>query len=315
MFQIIFSGQLSGKTSIKKVIFDKIPPEISEISGQLNKEYNNKLYSFGYCQLNIIEFPSSFSYKNNFKECEQYLNKCNALIFVYDYNTKTDYQMDYFRKNILPIITKFKNISLYIFIHKMDYYNCNSILQSQYNEEVKQIKSEIEPMNNSSKNVQNSKTYIYFYKDKGKNKELDLKAISCKRTELQGTPLKLYIKEKKLENKSNLPRVYCNFKYINLGSNVHFQRNVIQIVHPKNKTNENKKSIIDFSNSLIDTYKLYQKKKKENKNIFIFNNNIYQNSQNKFYLNDSKKSDSELKKEVVKVGKLLNFKNNNSKNT
>ena len=95
MFQIIFSGQLSGKTSIKKVIFDKIPPEISEISGQLNKEYNNKLYSFGYCQLNIIEFPSSFSYKNNFKECEQYLNKCNALIFVYDYNTKTDYQMDY----------------------------------------------------------------------------------------------------------------------------------------------------------------------------------------------------------------------------
>ena len=147
------------------------------------------------------------------------------------------------------------------------------------------IKSEIEPMNNSSKNDQNSKTYIYFYKDKGKNKELDLKAISCKRT------------------------------YINLCSNVHFQRNVIQIVHPKNKTNENKKSIIDFSNSLIDTYKLYQKKKKENKNIFIFNNNIYQNSQNKFSLNDSKKSDSELKKEVVKVGKLLNFKNNNSKNT
>ena len=158
MFQIIFSGQLSGKTSIKKVIFDKIPPQISEISGQLSKEYNNKLYSFGYCKLNIIEFPSSFSFQNNFKECEQYLNKCNALIFVYDYNTKMEQQMDYFRKNILPIINKFKNISLYIFIHKIDYYNCNSILQSQYNEEVKQIKSKIE-----------EQIYPEFEEDKFKN--------------------------------------------------------------------------------------------------------------------------------------------------
>ena len=67
-------------------------------------------------------------------------------------------QMDYFRKNILPIINKFKNISLYIFIHKIDYYNCNSILQSQYNEEVKQIKSKIE-----------EQIYPEFEEDKFKN--------------------------------------------------------------------------------------------------------------------------------------------------
>ena len=107
MFQIIFSGHLSGKTSIKKLIFDKIPPHFSELNEQVSKEYDNKLYSFGYCKLNIIEFPSSYSFKNNFKDCEQYLNKCNVLIFVCDYNTKTE-QMDYFRKNILPIIYKYK---------------------------------------------------------------------------------------------------------------------------------------------------------------------------------------------------------------
>lgn len=143
MFQIIFSGHLSGKTSIKKLIFDKIPPHFSELNEQVSKEYDNKLYSFGYCKLNIIEFPSSFSFKNNFKDCEQYLNKCNVLIFVCDYNTKTE-QMDYFRKNILPIIYKYKKISLYIFIHKIDYYNSNSILQSQYKEEIRQIQSQIE---------------------------------------------------------------------------------------------------------------------------------------------------------------------------
>jgi len=49
MFQIIFSGQLSGKTSIKKVIFDKIPPHVSEHFEQINKGYANKLYSLGYC--------------------------------------------------------------------------------------------------------------------------------------------------------------------------------------------------------------------------------------------------------------------------
>ena len=94
----------------------------------------------------IPQSDKSFSFKNNFKECEQYLNKCNALIFVYDYNTVIDQMMHYFRNNILPIISKYKNITLYIFIHKIDYFNCNSILQSQYIEEVKKIKSEIEQL-------------------------------------------------------------------------------------------------------------------------------------------------------------------------
>ena len=303
---------------------NKDKPVIERKSIKIKKDYEIK-EDENY-NLNLNE-ENEENIKNSNKE------KNLSLTNILDINTIQKDILDDVKKNQIPELInnqkennpKFHKIQKnnfktrnYTFQNINTYSSQNNVHSfNNMNKEMKltKIKSEIEPMNNSSKNDQNSKTYIYFYKDKGKNKELDLKAISCKRTELQGTPLKLYIKEKKLENKSNLPRVYCNFKYINLGSNVHFQRNVIQIVHPKNKTNENKKSIIDFSNSLIDTYKLYQKKKKENKNIFIFNNNIYQNSQNKFSLNDSKKSDSELKKEVVKVGKLLNFKNNNSKNT
>ena len=47
MFQIIFAGSLSGKTSIKKVIFDKIPPYELELNKQKSIEYDNTLYNLG----------------------------------------------------------------------------------------------------------------------------------------------------------------------------------------------------------------------------------------------------------------------------
>ena len=162
MFQIIIAGSLSGKTCIKKVIFDKIPPYELELNKQKNKEYGSQLYSFGYCKLNIIEFPSSFSFSNNLKECDKYLKKCNVLIFIIDFNpsreTKTE-QIEYFKNNILPILTAYSTISLYIFIHKIDNYNCNSILQSQYKEEALQIQSQM------ARNI-----YPKYDEDKYKNK-------------------------------------------------------------------------------------------------------------------------------------------------
>ena len=42
MFQMIFSGSLSGKTSIKKVIFDKMPPYELELNKQKNKDNDNQ---------------------------------------------------------------------------------------------------------------------------------------------------------------------------------------------------------------------------------------------------------------------------------
>ena len=54
MFHIILTGLFSGKTSIKKVIFDKIAPHEVELDKQINHEYQSHLYSFGYCKLNLI---------------------------------------------------------------------------------------------------------------------------------------------------------------------------------------------------------------------------------------------------------------------
>lgn len=142
MIHIIFTGLSSGKTSIKRVVFDKIPPyevESNKLNKQTNHYYNSQVYSFGYCKLNITEFPSSFSLAKNSKEAENFLIKCDILIFVIDYkkyNLSTKDQTDFFKNNILPIINKFKSISLYVFIHNIDNYNTNTILQSQYNDEI-----------------------------------------------------------------------------------------------------------------------------------------------------------------------------------
>ena len=146
MIQIIFTGLSSGKTSIKRVIFDKIPPYEVELNKESNPYYYTQLYSFGYCKLNITEFPSLFSYEKNFKEAENFLINCDILIFIIDYqkyNLSTQDQINYFKNNILPILHKYKSITLYIFIHNIDNYNTNSILQSQYNEEAILIQNKI----------------------------------------------------------------------------------------------------------------------------------------------------------------------------
>ena len=142
MIQIIFTGKYSGKTSIRKVIFDKIPPYEVELNKQTNQEYHTQLYLFGYCKLNITELSSCFSFKKN-KEYEKYLIKCNILIFIIDYKESTKSQIDYFKENILPILNKYKPKFFYIFIHKIDNYNRNSILQSQYNDEANKIQNSI----------------------------------------------------------------------------------------------------------------------------------------------------------------------------
>ena len=90
---------------------------------------------------------------------------------------------------------------------------------------------------------------------------------------------------------------------INLGSNIHFVRNESLLEQSKDKTKENKKINIDFTSPITNTYKAYQKKKKEKKISYIINN-IYQN---KIAQNEPKKLELELKGEAVK---MLNYKNN-----
>ena len=187
--------------------------------------------------------------------------------------------------------------------------NFNSFNNLKKKIKISNLKTEIEPINTSSKSISNSQTYIHSYKDKKQEKEL--KAINSERLIFNHTASKFYIKDKKYEtiqmqteNRYNIlsfPRLYCNFKLINLGSNIHFIKKELRLEQSKDKNKENKKLSIDFMSPIINTYKAYQKKKKEKKI-----NNMYQN---KISLNEQKKIEFELKGETIK---FPNFKNNYS---
>ena len=192
--------------------------------------------------------------------------------------------------------------------------NFNSFNNLKKNMKISKLKNEIEPINTSSKSNSNSQTYINSIKDKEHEKENELKTINSERLLFNRTSPKFYIKDKKYENiqtekkynKFSFPRLYCNFKLINLGSNIHFIKKDSQLEQSKDKTKENKKINIDFMSPITNTYKAYQKKKKEKKVNNNIINNIYQN---KISLNEQKKIELELKGEAVK---LLNLKNNHS---
>ena len=180
---------------------------------------------------------------------------------------------------------------------------------------IRNLKTENEQINTSSKSNSNSQRCINSYKEKELEPEIELKAINSERLIFNRTTPKFFIKDKKYENiqiqaeKKNkylsFPRLYCNFKLINLGSNIHFVRNESLLEQSKDKTKENKKINIDFTSPITNTYKAYQKKKKEKKISYIINN-IYQN---KIAQNEPKKLELELKGEAVK---MLNYKNNYS---
>lgn len=222
-------------------------------------------------------------------------------------------------KQKFEIIKSKKKISRNeIFLNNNIYFNQNNF--NSFNNlkkriKIRNLKTENEQINTSSKSNSISQRYINSYKDKEPESEIELKAINSERLIFSRTTPKFFIKDKKYENiqiqldkKNNqlsFPRLCCNFKLINLGSNIHFVKNESLLEQSKDKTKENKKINIDFTSPLTNTYKTYQKKKKERKINNIINN-IYQN---KIAQNETKKLELELKGEAVK---MRNYKNNYS---
>ena len=144
MMDIIITGvSQSGKTSLKKVIFEKKYPYETVFNEPTKSPENLQVESLGYCNLNLTEFPSTFSFDKCSEECDKFLSKCQVLIFLIDTQIPTNPQYDYFKFSILPIFAKYKSISLYVFLHKID--NTN-LCQNDYNKQRGEIQSKIKQM-------------------------------------------------------------------------------------------------------------------------------------------------------------------------
>ena len=141
MMDIVITGaSQSGKTSLKKVIFEKKYPYETVFNEPTKTPEKLQVESLGYCNLNLTEFPYTFTYEKCSDECEDYLSKCQVLIFLIDTQNPMNPQYDYFKTSILPVFSKHKNISLYVFLHKID--NTN-ICQSDYNKQRGEIHSKM----------------------------------------------------------------------------------------------------------------------------------------------------------------------------
>jgi len=144
MMDIIITGvSQSGKTSLKKVIFEKKYPYETVFNEPTKLPENLHVESLGYCNLNLTEFPSTFNFVKCSDDCEKYLSKCKVLIFLIDTQISTNQQYDYFKSSILPIFKTHKSISLYVFLHKID--NTN-ICQTDYNKQRGEIHSKMKQM-------------------------------------------------------------------------------------------------------------------------------------------------------------------------
>ena len=144
MMDIIITGtSQSGKTSLKKVIFEKKYPYETVFNEPTKQPENLQVESLGYCDLNLTEFPSTFTFDKCNDEYLNYLKNCQVLIFLIDTQNPTNQQFDYFKNSILPIFAKFNSISLYVFLHKID--NTN-ICQNDYNKQRGEIHSKMKQM-------------------------------------------------------------------------------------------------------------------------------------------------------------------------
>jgi len=155
MFNIILAGiSGSGKTSIKSVTFDKRYPQDTIYNPITYKLESYPIETLGICNLNLIEFPGTFSYESITEEYIQYITKSKVIIFVYDIQGDKDKQFEYFKKNILPIFSKYKGLSLYIFLHKVD----SNISKYEVSKQGDEFKTKIEPYK-KNQNIENSNIF------------------------------------------------------------------------------------------------------------------------------------------------------------
>ena len=250
------------------------------------------------------KYEFNLSHKEKSNNSIQNIEEINKEIIVPDVINKEKEN----KTNILPTkekVIKSRNNS---FLNSNSYHsknNFNSINNLKKMIQLKNSKTEIDKENISLKSSNsNSNIDIQQENDKDKITENAFTEIKGDRILFNNTSPKFYVKEKRYENvqtqtvkkrnRISFPKLSINFKLINLGSNIDFNKNELR------KENSN----IDFSSPLTDVYKSYEKKKEQRKHNIINNLNILKKTS---LLNEPKN--------FLLKGELLNkpnFKNNYS---
>ncbi len=133
----IMGPQSSGKTSIRKVVFEKMSPHETIFNESTTKIEKNEIKNLGICNLNITELPHDIMEKEKING-NDIIKQFSTLIYVFDFSATSYSPFDYFNKNILPNLPKKSSIFLSIFIHKID---SIKLYQIEFNKKHNDIKS------------------------------------------------------------------------------------------------------------------------------------------------------------------------------
>ena len=142
---IILTGlQKVGKTSIKKVVFEKMSPHESVYLETCNSIESYTLDNLGYTSLIIRDYPYNYRFENASNIEQKYVLNCGVLIYVIDSQDISDSTFEHFKKTLAAVIQRNPKIQIYIFLHKTDgaYFVQNSS-GSQRNQEINSTISKI----------------------------------------------------------------------------------------------------------------------------------------------------------------------------
>ena len=156
----IMGTQRSGKSSIKKVVFQKMSPHESVFIDSTTQIETFQIDNLGNCKFNITEFPYNFLNIEKLQSIENnYLQNCGTLIFVFDSQEASNLPFEYFNQNIIPLLTK-HSFPLSIFIHKTDSVNLG---QTELEKQIGEIKSKFNQIIKNNLEVKYYITSIYDY--------------------------------------------------------------------------------------------------------------------------------------------------------
>ena len=117
---VIFMGlSKSGKTSIKKVVFEKMSPHEIFLDPTTSIE-SFKVENLGYSSLMVRDFPPNFNFDKAPQTELKYFSTCAVLIYVLDCQDTNEETYDYFKEVVINALNKNPKISIEVFINKAD---------------------------------------------------------------------------------------------------------------------------------------------------------------------------------------------------
>ena len=117
---LIMGISKSGKTSIKKVVFEQMLPYATYFLEPTTQFETKEISNYCLCDLSVTEVPSTFILSKATEEEKEVISNCTALIYVVDMQGNSKLAMDYFKDKIVPLLSKYNQITLSVLFHKSD---------------------------------------------------------------------------------------------------------------------------------------------------------------------------------------------------